>query len=127
MDISQLNYMLVPELRELAEQIGLKGYKRLNKQELIYKILDHQAAAGDSIKGKGSKGDDNDADDTPNGEQTKKRAQHASRSEKTTTHSDDNDEDEDEDEDEGIVVFGKLSVPKWIAPSLPRATELSIS
>ena len=100
LDISQLNYMLVPELRELAEQIGLKGYKRLNKQELIYKILDHQAAAGDSIKGKGSKGDDNDADDTPNGEQTKKRAQHASRSEKTTTHSDDNDEDEDEDEDE---------------------------
>jgi transcription termination factor Rho len=48
LDISQLNYMLVPELRELAEQLGLKGYKRLNKQELIYKILDHQAAAGDT-------------------------------------------------------------------------------
>jgi transcription termination factor Rho len=37
LDISQLNYMLVPELRELADQLGLKGYKRLNKQELIYK------------------------------------------------------------------------------------------
>ena len=48
LDISQLNYMLVPELRELADQLGLKGYKRLNKQELIYKILDHQAAAGDA-------------------------------------------------------------------------------
>ena len=48
LDISQLNYMLVPELRELAEKLGLKGYKRLNKQELIYKILDHQAASGDS-------------------------------------------------------------------------------
>jgi transcription termination factor Rho len=48
LDISQLNYMLVPELRELADQLGLKGYKRLNKQELIYKILDHQAAAGDT-------------------------------------------------------------------------------
>jgi transcription termination factor Rho len=47
LDISQLNYMLVPELRELAEQLGLKGYKRLNKQELIYKILDHQAASGE--------------------------------------------------------------------------------
>jgi len=47
LDILQLNDMLVPELRELAEQIGLKGYKRLNKQELIYKILDHQAVSGE--------------------------------------------------------------------------------
>jgi transcription termination factor Rho len=47
-DILQLNEMLVPELKELAEQIGLKGYKRLTKQELIYKILDEQALkAGD--------------------------------------------------------------------------------
>jgi len=42
-DILQLNDMLVPELKDLAEKLGLKGYKRLNKQELIYKILDHQA------------------------------------------------------------------------------------
>lgn len=46
LDILQLNDMLVPELRELAEQIGLKGYKRLNKQELIHRILDHQAVVG---------------------------------------------------------------------------------
>jgi transcription termination factor Rho len=42
-DILQLNDMLVPELRELAESLGLKGISRLNKQELIYKILDQQA------------------------------------------------------------------------------------
>lgn len=48
LDISQLNFMLVPELRELAEKLGLSGYKRLNKQELIYKILDHQAASGET-------------------------------------------------------------------------------
>ncbi len=42
-DIVQLNDMLVPELRELAESLNLKGYKRLNKQDLIYKILDQQA------------------------------------------------------------------------------------
>ncbi len=47
-DILQLNDMLVPELREVAERIGLKGYKRLTKQELIYKILDHQATAGET-------------------------------------------------------------------------------
>jgi transcription termination factor Rho len=46
-DILQLNDMLVPELRELAESLGLKGYKRLNKKELIYKILDEQAISGE--------------------------------------------------------------------------------
>ena len=34
-DILQLNEMLVPELREVAEQIGLTQYKKLTKQELI--------------------------------------------------------------------------------------------
>ncbi len=47
-DILQLNDMLVPELKEIAEQLELKGYKRLNKQELIYKILDHQALVAGS-------------------------------------------------------------------------------
>ena len=46
-DILQLNDMLVPQLRELAERLGLKGYKRLTKQDLIYRILDHQAASGE--------------------------------------------------------------------------------
>jgi len=50
LDILQLNDMLVPELREIAEKINLKGYKRLSKQDLIYKILDQQALAGDSPK-----------------------------------------------------------------------------
>lgn len=42
-DILQLNDMLVPELKDLAEKLGLEKYKRLNKQDLIYKILDAQA------------------------------------------------------------------------------------
>ncbi len=41
--------MLVPELKELAEKIGLKGYKRLAKQDLIYKILDQQAVLGNDM------------------------------------------------------------------------------
>ena len=52
-DILQLNDMLVPELKDLAEKIGLKGYKKLNKQELIYKILDQQALALESNKENG--------------------------------------------------------------------------
>jgi len=43
LDILQLSDMLVPELREKAEALGLKSYKKLTKQELIYKILDEQA------------------------------------------------------------------------------------
>lgn len=46
-DILQLNDMLVPELREVAEQLGIGGYKKLSKQELIYQILDQQAVSGE--------------------------------------------------------------------------------
>ena len=42
-DILQLDGMLVTELKEVAEKIGLKSFKKLSKQELVYKILDHQA------------------------------------------------------------------------------------
>ncbi|MEM7572790.1 MAG: transcription termination factor Rho [Bacteroidota bacterium] len=45
-DIAQLNAMLVPELKDLAEKMNLSGYKRLNKQDLILRILDHQAVQG---------------------------------------------------------------------------------
>ena len=42
-DILQLNDMLVPELKELGDKLGLGNVKKLSKQELIYKILDQQA------------------------------------------------------------------------------------
>nr|MBS0037475.1 transcription termination factor Rho [Saprospiraceae bacterium] len=42
-DINTLNQKLVPELRQIAESLGLKRISRLNKQNLIYKILDQQA------------------------------------------------------------------------------------
>ena len=45
-DISQLNSMLVPELREIAQRLGVSGFRRLPKQDLIYQILDSQAANG---------------------------------------------------------------------------------
>ena len=42
--------MLVPQLREVAEKTGLKSFKRLSKQELIYKILDQQAVSQGKIE-----------------------------------------------------------------------------
>ncbi len=47
--------MLVPELKEIAEQLDLKGFKRLSKQDLIYKILDHQAISGTDSKNEDKK------------------------------------------------------------------------
>lgn len=44
-DILQLNDMLVPELLDIAEQLKLPSVKKLDKQQLIYKILDRQALA----------------------------------------------------------------------------------
>lgn len=62
-DILQLNDMLVPELRELAESLGVDGYKKLNKQELVYTILDHQALAGEKKKSTTNGSGDSDLPD----------------------------------------------------------------
>ncbi|MEP6673714.1 MAG: transcription termination factor Rho [Ferruginibacter sp.] len=42
-DILQLNDMLVPELLDVAEQLNIPQAKKLDKQALVYKILDKQA------------------------------------------------------------------------------------
>ena len=49
-DILQLNDMLVPELLDIAEQLKISGAKKLDKQELIYKILDKQAVVASEAK-----------------------------------------------------------------------------
>ena len=50
-DILQLNDMLTAKLLEIAEQLKLTGVKKLNKQALIYRILDAQALqASESIE-----------------------------------------------------------------------------
>ncbi len=42
-DIHSLNKKLLPELREIAKNLGVPRYQKLKKQELIYEILDVQA------------------------------------------------------------------------------------
>jgi transcription termination factor Rho len=42
-DIAQLNDMIVPELLDIAESLGMTDVKKLGKQELVYQILDRQA------------------------------------------------------------------------------------
>jgi transcription termination factor Rho len=49
-DILQLNDMLVPELLDIAEQLKISGAKKLDKQALIYQILDKQAVSASAQK-----------------------------------------------------------------------------
>ena len=49
-NIDDLNVRLLSELKEIAEELGVKNFKKLPKKELIYKILDYQAANPQSKK-----------------------------------------------------------------------------
>ncbi len=49
-DILQLNDLLVPELLDIAEQLDISNAKKLNKQDLVYRILDKQAIMNAAAK-----------------------------------------------------------------------------
>jgi transcription termination factor Rho len=55
-DILQLNDMLVPELLDIAEQLKIAAAKKMDKQQLIYKILDKQAVMASETTGNEEKG-----------------------------------------------------------------------
>ncbi len=44
-DIDLLNDKLLAELKEIAKELKMEGFESLRKQDLIYKILDHQSTA----------------------------------------------------------------------------------
>ncbi|PHK98338.1 transcription termination factor Rho [Neolewinella marina] len=87
--IAQLQGMLVPELRDYAEKLGLKSYKRLNKQDLILSLLEQQA-----VKGTGAASEPPAASDTdrvPN-----RRAAAAAAAARDNSNDDDSDSDQEE-------------------------------
>ena len=47
-NITDLDLLLISELRDIAEKLVIKNSKKLSKEELIYKILDKQAVIPDS-------------------------------------------------------------------------------
>ena len=84
-DILQLNDMLVPELKDLAEKLGLQKYKRLNKQDLIYKILDAQAVQTDAAEALNNKAENNEIDQN---ESNQNRPQPSTRGRRENPNSD---------------------------------------
>ena len=49
-DITQLKGMKLQDLKDVAEKLQIKKFKSLNKQDLVYTILDHQAVNPDKVK-----------------------------------------------------------------------------
>ncbi len=48
-DILQLNDMLVPELHDIAEQLAIPNFKKLEKQDLVNTIIEKQSAGAAEI------------------------------------------------------------------------------
>lgn len=95
--------MLVPELRDIAEHMKLKAYKRLAKQDLVLKILEEQAvqrvrtaaeplSASDTDRVPSSRGTDNrrsnrnepDSDEADSPRKAKDKAEETVKAKKTT-------------------------------------------
>ena len=49
-EISQLKEMKLPELQEIAQKLKVSKYRSLKKLDLVYQILDHQAANPKAVK-----------------------------------------------------------------------------
>jgi len=47
-DILKLNSMKVAELKEVAEKMGITNAEKLKKQDLVFKIMDHQSVSSSS-------------------------------------------------------------------------------
>ena len=64
-NIIELNEKLLPELQSIAEELGIKKVSSLNKEELVYRILDEQAISYAGIQVEKQK--DKDAKKTAEG------------------------------------------------------------
>ncbi len=63
--IDELNVMLLSELKELADGMGVKNAKKLAKQDLIYKILDQQAISDSPTPAKKTAAKEKEVDEKP--------------------------------------------------------------
>ncbi|TXH22174.1 MAG: transcription termination factor Rho [Chitinophagaceae bacterium] len=111
-DILQLNEMLVPELLDIAEHLKIKNAKKLEKQELVYKILDSQAIAN-------SKTEETAVEAKPK----RKRIIKANTSTGTEEAEVVSGETESAEETVTEVTTPKKEAPKKVAPKKKKETE----
>lgn len=79
--LDDLSVMLLSELREIAEKLGIKNFKKLAKQDLIYTILDQQATMPESEIKKIKSGEGESAETTKE-KKTEEKAEKPKRSRK---------------------------------------------
>ncbi|MEP6583401.1 MAG: transcription termination factor Rho [Ginsengibacter sp.] len=125
-DILQLNDMLVPELLDIAEQQEISNAKKLEKQELIYQILDKQTSMNTEKKDtevekrkrkKITKTAEEIPPETNNVELVQKEVKPKKADDKKKPLKKHKDEDS-EDKEKKIVTETLPSDPKSIAPGL---------
>ncbi|SHH31177.1 transcription termination factor Rho [Winogradskyella jejuensis] len=73
-EISQLKAKKLPELQEIAKQLKVPKYRSLKKLDLVYQILDYQAANPSAVKAVAKEDNSSSKDNTQNqGQQRQKR------------------------------------------------------
>lgn len=95
LDRSELQESSLADLHQIADQIGLEGFRRLRKADLIDAIL------GESPKGAGSDGDSDDAEERPRARRSRSRSRRGSAKSEAEDEQDDEKPDaSDEDADD---------------------------
>lgn len=134
-DILQLNDMLVPELQDIAEQLAIANYKKLEKQDLVFKILDKQAVAGADngkdekpkrkriIKATGKPAEE--ATEKPAVKAAAKKAEPAAEKKKPVKKAESAEEDTEE-EDLKPITSEQSTIPAAIASLLQEEDEMDI-
>ncbi len=131
-DILQLNDMLVPELQDIAEQLAITNYKKLEKQDLVYKILEQQAVAGTDngkdekpkrkriVKATGKPAEE--AADKASAKAASKKAEPVAEKKKPVKKT----EAEDVEEDLQPITSEQSTIPAAIASLLQEEDEMEI-
>ncbi|MES2848062.1 MAG: transcription termination factor Rho [Bacteroidota bacterium] len=131
-DILQLNDMLVPELHDIAEQLAIPNYKKLEKQDLVFKILDKQAVEG-ADNGKDEKpkrkriikGAD-EVPDKPAAKAASKKAEPIAEKKKPVKKAELAEPEMEEEEDLRPITSEQSTIPAAIASLLQEEDEMDI-
>jgi transcription termination factor Rho len=123
-DIIQLNDMLVPELREVAEKLQVENSKKLSKQDLIYKILDKQAldkSSPDSSENSNSNGASGDSSPAYEILENEHNVRHRRRRIVKSSNSDSEDDQEENTEPEAVEPETAEAEVKEVKQSKPES------
>lgn len=122
-DILQLNEMLVQELRDIAEKLKVSGFKKLSKQELVYRILDQQAIASSPMPSATNGGVEMDVEEVEEGRVRKPSGKKIALAHSEETKSAKNEAPSRLEKAGSTKVPSKLPRPKMALPVMDKPTS----